>query len=93
MYELLRKLRFFRHFLLCRTFRRWAANVRRSSFERRRAALGRQLFAVSPTFQAALARAGALVDAMRETAVVAVSGGRGARGPAGRDAWRGGGAG
>ncbi|GLC39959.1 hypothetical protein PLESTM_000973400, partial [Pleodorina starrii] len=73
VYGLLRKMRFFRHFLLVRSFRRWRANVKRTAFERTRAAVGARLFALSPTFQSALLRAAWRVQAMRDTAVVAIT--------------------
>ncbi|GIL64289.1 hypothetical protein Vafri_18269 [Volvox africanus] len=73
VYGLLRKMRFFRHFLLVRTFRRWRANVKRTAFERTRSAVAARLFFVSPTFQPALMKAARLVQAMRDTAVVAIT--------------------
>lgn len=72
VYGLLRKMRFFKHFLLTRSFRRWRANVKRSAFERTREVLGQLLFGAVPTFQPVMLRAGQLVQAMRETAVVSV---------------------
>ena len=63
VYGLLRKMRFFRHFLLCRSFRRWRANVKRAAFERTRAVVAERLFAVSATFQPAVLLAGRLVVA------------------------------
>ncbi|KAG2454516.1 hypothetical protein HYH02_000363 [Chlamydomonas schloesseri] len=73
VYGLLRKMRFFKHFLLTRSFRRWRANVKRSAFERTREVLGRLLFGAVPTFQPVMLRAGQLVHAMRETAVVSIT--------------------
>ncbi|GFR46074.1 hypothetical protein Agub_g7539 [Astrephomene gubernaculifera] len=73
VYGLLRKLRFFRHFLLCRTFQRWRRNVNRRGYERMRRRLAGRLLAGSPIFQPLLLRAGQVLQTMRETAVVAIT--------------------
>ncbi len=74
VYELLRKMRFFRHFWLIRAFKRWRANVKRSAFERTREAVAQRLFGALPVFVPTLATVGRLLQAMRDTPVVAVRG-------------------
>lgn len=73
-YGLLRRIRFFRHFLLARSFRRWAANVKRSVYERTRAYVARRLLAACwhPALRRAVGRVAELVQAMRDQSVVSV---------------------
>ncbi|GAX77074.1 hypothetical protein CEUSTIGMA_g4520.t1 [Chlamydomonas eustigma] len=73
MYDMLRKLRFFKHFRICKSFRAWNYLMRRSHYKRLRDCLSLRLYPAVRTFQPILIRISGIIHALSETKVVQIT--------------------
>ncbi|KAF5843856.1 hypothetical protein DUNSADRAFT_5095 [Dunaliella salina] len=73
IYSLLRKMRFFKQYYICKSFTHWRKLVRRLHYRRVRTEIGRMLFHSVPTFQPCLKHVRGLLGEVENTHVLAIS--------------------
>jgi len=72
VFSLLRQMKYFKMYLVGKTFKIWRANVRRRLYEQVRKRIERSLFLTKPTFSSTVAELGALCAEVRYTPAIVV---------------------
>ena len=72
VFSLLRQMKYFKMYLVGKTFKIWRANVRRRLYEQVRRRIERSLFLTKPTFSSTVAELGALCAEVRYTPAIVV---------------------
>ena len=72
VFSLLRQMKYFKMYLVGKTFGIWRANVRRRLYEQVRKRIERSLFLTKPTFSSTVAELGALCAEIRYTPAIVV---------------------
>lgn len=88
VYGILRKLRFFKHFLLARSFRRWRSTVTAVHFVRTQRRVGSGLYSVMPTFQPVLSRIASIVYDIAQVRLLREQGAKGGGRRATGEGWQ-----
>ncbi|KAG1672242.1 hypothetical protein FOA52_002944 [Chlamydomonas sp. UWO 241] len=74
VYTILRKLRFFRYFALCKAFRRWRRVTAHTHFARITGEVSRRLYGAAPAFVRVVARVSGIIGAIAATPLSSFAG-------------------